>query len=90
MVFYLFKTSKDLVLLLLTHLKIVRNLGDITLGKGQLGENFFQALTDCQLLKSLVIIDATLGNGIPEIPIHHDRLRQLQIVKCRVLRVTVR
>ncbi|XP_058204418.1 F-box/LRR-repeat protein 15 [Rhododendron vialii] len=68
----------------------LRNLGDITLGKGQLGENFFQALTDCQLLKSLVIIDATLGNGIQEIPIYHDRLRQLQIVKCRVLRVTVR
>lgn len=68
----------------------LRNLGDITLGRGTLGETFFQALTDCQLLKSLVIIDATLGNGMQEIPIYHERLRQLQIVKCRVLRVTVR
>ncbi|XP_028076765.1 F-box/LRR-repeat protein 15-like isoform X1 [Camellia sinensis] len=68
----------------------LRNLEALTLGKGQIGETFFQALTDCQLLKSLVINDATLGNGIQEIPIYHDRLRQLQIVKCRVLRISVR
>ncbi|GMP54252.1 hypothetical protein CsSME_00019477 [Camellia sinensis var. sinensis] len=43
-----------------------------------------------QKLLSLVIHDATLGNGIQEIPIYHDRLRQLQIVKCRVLRISVR
>ncbi|KAI7996480.1 F-box/LRR-repeat protein 15 [Camellia lanceoleosa] len=68
----------------------LRNLEALTLGKGQLGETFFQALTDCQLLKSLAIIDATLGNGIQDIPVYHDRLRQLQIVKCRVLRISVR
>ncbi|XAR57573.1 hypothetical protein NMG60_11025761 [Bertholletia excelsa] len=68
----------------------LRNLESLTLGKGQLGETFFQGLTDCQLLKSLVINDATLGNGIQEIPIYHDRLRRLQIMKCRVLRISVR
>ncbi|GMP49654.1 hypothetical protein CsSME_00016573 [Camellia sinensis var. sinensis] len=69
---------------------LLRNLEALTLGKGQIGETFFQALTDCQLLKGLVIHDATLGNGIQETPIYHDRLRQLQIVKCRVLRISVR
>jgi hypothetical protein len=68
----------------------LRNLESLTLGKGQLGETFFQALTDCQKLKNLIVNDATLGNGIQEIPIHHDQLRQLQIVKCRVLRISVR
>ncbi|KAA8546239.1 hypothetical protein F0562_003022 [Nyssa sinensis] len=68
----------------------LRNLEALNLGRGQLGETFFQALTDCHLLKSLVVNDANLGNGIQEIPIYHDRLRQLQIVKCRVLRISVR
>ncbi|KAM7510742.1 hypothetical protein LguiB_009617 [Lonicera macranthoides] len=68
----------------------LRNLESLTLGKGQIGETFFQALTDCQKLKTLIVNDATLGNGIQEIPIYHDRLRQLQIVKCRVLRISVR
>ncbi|CAK9168656.1 unnamed protein product [Ilex paraguariensis] len=69
----------------------LRNLEVLTLGKGQLGETFFQALTDCHMLKSLTINEAALGSGgIQEIPIYHDRLRHLQIVKCRVLRVSVR
>ncbi|KAL2237229.1 F-box/LRR-repeat protein 15-like isoform X2 [Sesamum indicum] len=68
----------------------LRNLEVLTLGKGQLGETFFQALTDCHMLKSLTINDATLGNGIQEIPIYHDRLHDLQIVKCRVLRISIR
>lgn len=67
-----------------------RNLEALTLGKGQLGEPFFQALTDCNTLRSLTINDATLGNGLQEIPIHHDGLHDLQIVKCRVLRVSIR
>ncbi|KAL0394229.1 UNVERIFIED_CONTAM: F-box/LRR-repeat protein 15 [Sesamum latifolium] len=67
----------------------LRNLEVLTLGKGQLGETFFQALTDCHMLKSLTINDATLGNGIQEIPIHHDRLHDLHIVKCRVLRISI-
>ncbi|KAM3266366.1 F-box/LRR-repeat protein 15 [Capsicum annuum] len=68
----------------------LRNLDALTLGRGQLGETFFQALTDCHVLKSLIINDATLGNGIQEIPIYHDRLHLLQLVKCRVLRVSIR
>ncbi|PIN23995.1 Leucine rich repeat protein [Handroanthus impetiginosus] len=68
----------------------LRNLEVLTLGKGQLDETFFQALTDCHLLRSLTVNDATLGTGIQEIPIHHDRLHDLQIVKCRVLRVSIR
>ncbi|KAK4412694.1 F-box/LRR-repeat protein 15 [Sesamum alatum] len=68
----------------------LRNLEVLTLGKGQLGETFFQALTDCHMLKSLTVNDATLGNGIQEIPIYHDRLHDLQIVKCRVLRISIR
>ncbi|XP_057510915.1 F-box/LRR-repeat protein 15-like isoform X2 [Actinidia eriantha] len=76
--------------LVMKSVSALRYLEALTLGKGQLGETFFQALTDCQLLKRLVINDATLGNGIQEIPIYHDRLRQLYIVKCRVLRISVR
>ena len=60
------------------------------MGKGQLGENFVQDLTGCSKLRSLIVNDATLGNGIQEIPIYHDQLRHLQIVKCRVLRISVR
>lgn len=67
-----------------------RNLEALTLGRGQLGETFFQVLPECHMLKSLAINDATLGNGIQEIPIYHERLRRLQLVKCRVLRVSVR
>ncbi|KAL3330186.1 hypothetical protein AABB24_034175 [Solanum stoloniferum] len=68
----------------------LRNLETLSLGRGQLGETFFQALTDCHVLRSLTINDATLGNGIQEIPISHDSLRVLQLVKCRVLRVSIR
>lgn len=68
----------------------LRNLEDLSLGKGQLGETFFQALTECRNLKNLTISDAILGNGIQEIPIYHDRLCHLQILKCRVLRVSIR
>ncbi|KAI5669615.1 hypothetical protein M9H77_19468 [Catharanthus roseus] len=68
----------------------LRNLEVLTLGKGQIAETFFQALTDCHMLRSLTISDATLGNGIQEIPIYHDRLRLLQVVKCRVLRISIR
>lgn len=67
-----------------------RNLEVLTLGKGPLDETFFQAITDCYMLRSLTVNDATLGNGIQEIPIYHDRLHDLQIVKCRVVRVSIR
>ncbi|PIA43088.1 hypothetical protein AQUCO_02000497v1 [Aquilegia coerulea] len=68
----------------------LRNLETLILGKGQLGEAFFSALGDCVALKNLNITDATLGNGIQDIPVYHDKLRNLQIIKCRVLRISVR
>ncbi|XP_020256791.1 F-box/LRR-repeat protein 15-like isoform X2 [Asparagus officinalis] len=68
----------------------LRLLETLTLGKGQLGDNFFHALTDCPALNKLSICDASLGNGIQEIAIYHDRLRELDILKCRVLRISVR
>lgn len=71
-------------------LMTIRNLEALTLGRGQLGDTFFYALSDCNLLKSLNVTDATLGNGIQEIPINHDKLRHLQLIKCRVMRISVR
>ncbi|KAG9157052.1 hypothetical protein Leryth_009096 [Lithospermum erythrorhizon] len=68
----------------------LRNLEVLTLGRGQLEESFFQALTNSPMLKSLTIIDATLGSGLQEISFHHDRLHVLHIVKCRVIRIFVR
>ncbi|KAI0516260.1 hypothetical protein KFK09_008932 [Dendrobium nobile] len=65
-------------------------LETLYLGKGQLGDGFFQALTDCPALNSLSIYDTSFGNGIQEISVHHDRLHELKIVKCRVLRVAIR
>lgn len=68
----------------------LRNLEILTLGKGQLGDTFFLALPDCTMLRTLIVTDAVLGNGIQEIPIYHDRLRHLQVVKCRMVRISVR
>ncbi|KAL3500854.1 hypothetical protein ACH5RR_039947 [Cinchona calisaya] len=77
-------------LLLMKSVSYLRNLEVLTLGKGQIGETFFQALSDCHMLKCLTINDTTFGNGIQEISVYHERLRVLQIVKCRVLRVAIR
>uniref|UniRef100_A0A7N0VDA7 F-box domain-containing protein n=1 Tax=Kalanchoe fedtschenkoi TaxID=63787 RepID=A0A7N0VDA7_KALFE len=68
----------------------LRNLEVLTVGKGPLGDPFFQALTDCSMLRNLTIHDAMLGNGIQEISISNDRLRHIQITKCRVMRIAVR
>ncbi|XP_043811317.1 F-box/LRR-repeat protein 15 isoform X2 [Manihot esculenta] len=68
----------------------LRNLQVLTLGRGQLGDHFFHALAECNMLKSLNVNDATLGNGVQEIPINHDRLHHLQLTKCRVVRISVR
>ncbi|CAI0381015.1 unnamed protein product [Linum tenue] len=68
----------------------LRNLETLTLGRGQLGDPFFHALAECNLLRSLNVNDATLGNGMQEIPINHDRLQHLQLIKCRVLRISIR
>jgi hypothetical protein len=75
---------------MLISLNYFRNLETLTVGKGQLGDPFFGALGDCIMLKSLNVNDATLGSGIQEIPINHDRLCHLQLTKCRVMRISVR
>ena len=68
----------------------LRNLEVLTLGKGPIGDRFFHSLADCQMLRSLIVNDATLGTGIQEIHINHDRLRHLELTKCRVMRISIR
>lgn len=68
----------------------LRNLATLIVGKGQLADPFFSAIGACAALRSLSIIDATLGGNTQEIPVHHDRLINLHIIKCKVLRVSVR
>ncbi|KAL4195823.1 hypothetical protein AMTRI_Chr04g243000 [Amborella trichopoda] len=68
----------------------LRNIEVLILGKGQLGDAFFHTIGDCPVLDRLSITDATLGNSIQEIPIYHDRLRHLEIIKCRVIRISIR
>ncbi|PQP99266.1 F-box/LRR-repeat protein 15 [Prunus yedoensis var. nudiflora] len=77
-------------LLVMKAISSLRNLEVLILGKGQLGDLFFHSLAECQMLKSLIVNDATLGNGIQEIPINHERLRHLQLTKCRVMRISIR
>ena len=67
-----------------------RHLKTLTMGKGQLGESFFEALAECPLLTTLTVTDASLGSGIQEVTVNHDGLRELQILKCRALRISVR
>ncbi|GAV90319.1 LOW QUALITY PROTEIN: F-box-like domain-containing protein, partial [Cephalotus follicularis] len=67
----------------------LRNIESLTLGRGQLEDIFFHALAD-HMLKSLDINDATLGNGVQEISINHDKLRHLNITKCRVMRISIK
>ncbi|GER32081.1 F-box/LRR-repeat protein [Striga asiatica] len=71
-------------------IRSLRNLEVLTLGNSQLGEKFFKVLTDCRKLRSLTINDATLCNGTLDVSVDHDSLRDLQIVKCRIFRVTIR
>ncbi|WOL01015.1 F-box/LRR-repeat protein 15-like [Canna indica] len=68
----------------------LRHLGTLILEKGHFSDAFFHVLTDCPALTSLKISDASIGNGVQEITVSHERLCNLQIVKCRVLRITVR
>ncbi|KAG9458077.1 hypothetical protein H6P81_002585 [Aristolochia fimbriata] len=68
----------------------LRNIETLTVGKGQLGETFFHALSECHALTRLIISEASLGNVFQEIPVFHERLRHVQIVKCRVLRISLR
>ncbi|CAO2816627.1 unnamed protein product [Amaranthus hypochondriacus] len=82
--------NRDMHMLVMRAVALLRNLVALTLGRGQLGEAFFNNLSDCPLLTQLVVCDAALGNGVQEISINHDRLQHLQVTKCRVLRVSVR
>ncbi|KAF5730706.1 F-box/LRR-repeat protein 15-like [Tripterygium wilfordii] len=68
----------------------LRNLKTLTLGGEKLGETFFHPLAKFKLLKSLIVNDATLGNGRQEILINHDSLRILEVTKCRVTRIGIR
>lgn len=67
-----------------------RNLEVLTIGKGHISESFFQALGECNMLRSVTVSDASLGNGAQEIHLSHDRLRELKITKCRVMRLSIR
>ncbi|XP_004303464.1 PREDICTED: F-box/LRR-repeat protein 15 [Fragaria vesca subsp. vesca] len=77
-------------MLVMTAITSLRNLEVLTLGKGPIGDLFFHSLADCQMLRSLIVNDATLGTGIQEIHINHDRLRHLELTKCRVMRISIR
>ncbi|WOL09380.1 hypothetical protein Cni_G18133 [Canna indica] len=68
----------------------LRHLGTLVLNKGQFGDGFFHALTECPALTRLEISDASLGNNIQEITVYHDRLQNIQFEKCRVLRISIR
>ncbi|ESQ53832.1 hypothetical protein EUTSA_v10024312mg [Eutrema salsugineum] len=68
----------------------LRNLEVLTIGKGHISESFFQALGECNMLRSVTVSEAILGNGAQEIHLSHDRLRELKITKCRVMRLSIR
>ncbi|TKY74859.1 F-box/LRR-repeat protein 15 [Spatholobus suberectus] len=76
--------------LVMTAISSLRSLEALTLGRGNIMDNFFHALANCSMLKRLSINDAVLGNGIHEISLNHDRLCHLQLTKCRVMRIAVR
>ncbi|KAK8654784.1 hypothetical protein V6N13_107383 [Hibiscus sabdariffa] len=77
-------------LLVMRALSSLQNLEVLTLGRGQLGDAFFHALVECSMLRSLDVNDSILGNGVQEIPINHDRLCDLKVTKCRVMRLSIR
>ncbi|XP_024391133.1 F-box/LRR-repeat protein 15 isoform X2 [Physcomitrium patens] len=69
----------------------LRNLEVLTLGGNLLNEPFFQALSNSTSLRTLSISDASLGSGgAQEVHLRHEGLLSLQIIKCRVLRISVR
>ncbi|XP_020234612.1 F-box/LRR-repeat protein 15 [Cajanus cajan] len=83
-------SGSGIYLLVMKAISSLRNLEVLTLGRGQIADTFFHALADCCMLKNLNINDSTLGNGIQEITINHDRLCHLQLTKCRAMRIAVR
>ncbi|KAE8735266.1 F-box/LRR-repeat protein 15 [Hibiscus syriacus] len=82
--------TPSMQLLVMKAVYSLRNLEALTLGKGLLGDAFFHALTECSTLRILDVNDAILGDGVQEIPINHDRLCDLKLTKCRVMRISIR
>ncbi|KAK5817305.1 F-box/LRR-repeat 15 -like protein [Gossypium arboreum] len=82
--------TPNMHLLVMRAVSSLRNIEALTLGRGQLGDVFFHALVECSMLRSLDVNDAILGNGVQEIPINHDRLCDLKVTKCRVMRISIR
>ncbi|KAE8687597.1 F-box/LRR-repeat protein 15 [Hibiscus syriacus] len=82
--------TRNMHLLVMRTVSSLRNLEALILGRGQLGDAFFHALVECSMLRSLDVNDAILGNGVQEIPINHDRLCDLKVTKCRVMRLSIR
>ncbi|XP_077240958.1 F-box/LRR-repeat protein 15-like [Tasmannia lanceolata] len=76
--------------LVMEAMRSLRNIETLILGKGELGDVFFHSLTGCVVLNRLRISDAFIGNGVQEISVFHDRLRHLQVIRCRLLRISVR
>ncbi|KAE9586892.1 putative F-box domain, leucine-rich repeat domain, L domain-containing protein [Lupinus albus] len=83
-------SGPEIHVLAMKAISLLRNLEVLKLGRGHIDDSFFHVLSDCSMLKKLRICDATLGGGVLEIPIDHDRLRHLKLKKCRVMRITVR
>ncbi|KAE8671375.1 F-box/LRR-repeat protein 15 [Hibiscus syriacus] len=82
--------TRNMHLLVMRAVSSLRNLEALTLGRGQLGDDFFHALVECSMIRSLDVNDAILGNGVQEIPISHDRLCDLKVTKCRGIRLSIR
>uniref|UniRef100_A0A0D3BLP8 F-box domain-containing protein n=1 Tax=Brassica oleracea var. oleracea TaxID=109376 RepID=A0A0D3BLP8_BRAOL len=68
----------------------LRNLEVLIIGKVHVSEEIFQVLRECNSLRSVTISEALLGTGPQEIHLSHDRLRELKIIKCRVMRLAIR
>lgn len=73
-----------------------RHLETLILERGVLSYKFFHALSACPALSTLSISEATIydeDKGIGDyenIFIHHDRLRDLRILKCYLVCVSLR
>ncbi|CAL9208722.1 F-box/LRR-repeat protein 15-like [Musa acuminata AAA Group] len=87
------RNVEGLVIVAMTSL---RHLETLILDKGRhsesffLSEAFFLTLTDCPALTTLRISDAFISNCTQEVTVCHEKLHDLQLVKYRALRITVR
>ena len=69
-----------------------RGLKRLELLKGNLTDSFFNALADgCCALEELTVNNILLGHGgAQEILICHENLHQLEVIECKVMRITIR